>query len=465
MANISNMYSECMNQTLQQAIEWKNMVLNKCIDEEKSNVRSSKSLKSLLREDGDENLQNNNDETEAPTEPDNDISGICEEGNISSYDYKGYFLTSNRFTYTLKDCNIDRIGKCEIQYVYDDLDYSINESIFLIIYFYTDPSVIELDSTFCNQSSKIRYYNNGKIVVKTIKEYEENDDGKIKNPFSEDKLKIIKKDKNKIEIEINGTNKEFTRYSINTNIFIYNNIDTNEVVNFSKISFDIRDIPTTKSYIDTINGDNNDYRIWGVGNDIFTLNINKQDKSVSIENEYNYHLLNNQKCGRLNNKDKNVTSIHSFEFNKNLNATINPMESAVQTSMKEANSTLYSYLIDIKQVEPADNYSDYEIQTENDKDEEEYYEGSSGYVIKKDDDDGLSGGEIAGIVIGCVAFVIIIILIIYFCSCRKEKKTHVSRGPYEDAPASIYIHTVPATDDNGNEFAPKSNKSFITIKS
>lgn len=133
MANISNIYSECMNEILQQSIKWKNDVLNKCIDGEMSNVRSSKSLKSFLSEDDDENLKNDVDQL--PTEPDNDISGICEEGNINIDDnnYKGYFISSNSFTYTLKDCNIDTIGLCEIQYVYD---YNVDESIFYYITIY-----------------------------------------------------------------------------------------------------------------------------------------------------------------------------------------------------------------------------------------------------------------------------------------------------------------------------------------
>ena len=41
-------------------------------------------------------------------------------------------------------------------------------------------------------------------------------------------------------------------------------------------------------------------------------------------------------------------------------------------------------------------------------------------AIATDSDDGLSGGAIAGIVIGCVAFVVIIVVVVYCCCCKQE---------------------------------------------
>ena len=55
-----------------------------------------------------------------------------------------------------------------------------------------------------------------------------------------------------------------------------------------------------------------------------------------------------------------------------------------------------------------------------------------------EESDSLSGGEIAGIVIGCVVFVVIAGVLIYFCTCnvwsyRRKKKLRKVQSKDEEA--------------------------------
>lgn len=480
MQNINNTFNKCLNQSLEKSTEWINEIMNRC--NENDNTISSKKInkrrmfKGLIEDDEVEGINE-----EKPTEPYTDIAGIYEEGNVGDYsinDYKGYFITPLQFMYIFKSkrCNnIAGIDNCEIKFIYNiEIDTKDNSMIYLFIYFFIELLVIKWDEGgYNNETSMIVYTEGSDIINITIAKFEESKDKTIKDPFSDKQPVIIRKDEEIIEMSNikDYGNAEFTRFSIYTNNVILI-IDSTDVVSLSDHAFNVQKIPSSKSFKDKFSDDKIDYYYWGIGDgDRFSMTINQNYKTISVNpilkknkrdgnNDYKYYLLNNGQCGRI---DKTITTVNSFNFDSNYNITFDSVEERIENAINSSNSELHDHLLSIPKAAEEDNYSDNEVTTKPEVDEEEYYEGSSGTVINDDEDDGLSGGEIAAIVIACVVFVLIIIIIIYFCACRTKKEKHMPKSPYEDAPTNIYTHKV-SVNANSDEFKPKTNKSFITVK-
>lgn len=136
--------------------------------------------------------------------------------------------------------------------------------------------------------------------------------------------------------------------------------------------------------------------------------------------EKKFYLLGNGKCGVMDKNEKfEIPKLEIISFNEDNSETMNNMKLKISSIIDDIKVKHLEY----PTTKPNDDYSSIYPKPEIPDDVLEAYEGSNG-DIPKEDDDGLSGGAIAGIVIGCFVGVLLICVIslCVFRALRNGKK-------------------------------------------